>query len=83
MKRVHIDKLQIRVKGISPEQTRAALDGLGARIVRDLADQTGRSATLDRVESPPVRMARGTPPTALRDQIARAVVTAVQAQRSD
>jgi hypothetical protein len=48
MQRISIDRIQIRLKGISPSLAQAAVQGLGARLLellaeRDLAPGAGRS----------------------------------------
>ena len=37
MKSLHIDRLDLRVRGVSPEAARAALDGLGEAVLRRIA----------------------------------------------
>ncbi|HVZ41839.1 MAG TPA: hypothetical protein VHI13_21335 [Candidatus Kapabacteria bacterium] len=71
--RVHIDGLEIRVKGVSPAIVREAMEGLGDELAGHLAGRAGsggmRSARIESLDAGSHTVAPGAPAAALRRAI--------------
>ena len=70
-----IERLQIRLKGVSAQSARAAVDGLGHELLGRLSapqNFTGarRAGKIDRIDSGNFKIATGTGPAELRGTIA-------------
>jgi hypothetical protein len=78
MRTIHIDRLDLTCRGISPELAQAALSELGPALVRRLGGGGGS----DDSESDVVRVSGKVGPEALADRIAGRVSSAMQNNRS-
>ncbi len=82
MSRVEVNRLDLRLTGMSPQVARSAVSGLGAHVLEQVAGGAsvrrvrGRRRVPD-IECGTIRAARGTTPSGLRAIIARAVSEAV------
>jgi len=82
-RRIDIDRLDIRLKGVSPELARAAVGDLGRDLTSQLAaarqDQGDRrTGSLDRAASGTVRLAPGATPSELRRTIAGRIAAVIR-----
>jgi hypothetical protein len=74
---IHIDRLEIRLKGTSPGAARGAVDGLGNELMRHLSD--GRlegargAARIDAIDIPALKAGRGVSAAELRAAIVRRI----------
>ena len=81
---IAIDRLAIRLKGVSPEVARAAAGGLGRALLSRLAaappgSGRQRSGDIERVDSGAVQLASHTTPSELRTTIADRIATSIDA----
>jgi hypothetical protein len=77
---IEIDRLEIRLKGVSPESARAAVGDLGRDVLGQLAQQGQRPAptgTIDRVDAGSARLTSGATPSELRETIAGRIVRSI------
>jgi hypothetical protein len=79
---ISIDRLQIRLKGVSPESARAAAGGLGRDLMGELAArgrEPGRQRTGDiaHVDAGAVPLASGAMPSELRRTIVAGIAAAI------
>lgn len=82
---VHIDRLEIRMKGISPEAARASASGLGSEVLEGLgsianANQSKRDTRIGKVDAGNLKVDGATGPTELRRRMAEQVVRSIQAK---
>jgi hypothetical protein len=80
---VHIDRLEIRMKGISPEAARAAANGLGSEVLESLgsiANGSKHGARIGRVDAGNLKVDSGSGSAGLRQQIAQRVANSVQSR---
>ena len=82
-RRIDVDRLEIRLKGVSPESARTAVGDLGRELLSQLAaprqdrgDQ--RTGSVDRVDSGTVRLASGATSSELRSTIAGRIAAAIR-----
>ena len=82
-RRIDVDRLDIRLKGVSPASARAAVGDLGRELMGQLAaprqdpgDQ--RTGSIDRLDSGTVRLASGATPSELRRTIAGRIAAAIR-----
>ncbi len=85
MKNVSIDRLDIRFKGLSPHLARSAVAGLGAQVLRELAQGERVNAARGPIEVTdlavaPVQVAREASPTTVRRAVTDAITRAVEAE---
>ena len=81
---IAIDRLAIRLKGISPESARAAVGGLGRELQGRLATGSPgsgrqRAGSIARVDAGAVRLASGATPSQLRTTIADRIAACIHA----
>jgi hypothetical protein len=78
---IEIDRLEIRLKGVTPESARAALGDLGNELLGQLARQQGRgrerNGSIDHVDSGTVRLTSGATPSELRKTIASRIAVSI------
>ncbi len=82
-KNVHIDRLEIRMKGISPEAARASANGLGGEVLERLgsiANGSKRGGRIGRVDAGHLKVDGTTGPTELRQRMARRVVRSIRSK---
>ena len=83
MPTIRIDRIKIRVKGVSPEVVRLAMDGLGSRLLEQLAQTNALprpAGDQSRLVAPPavqVRVGANPRPAELCRALATALVGAV------
>ena len=82
MKSVKVDRLEIRLKGISPEVARSAAAGLGNEVLGQLSERSGPSRkkptkTISRIDLGTLETVRGTGSSDLRRAIAAKVVESI------
>ena len=82
---INIDRLEIRLRGISPQAARAAASELGRDLLHRLAVlpvNAGRSGAvrLDRIDSGALHLAAGTRATELRHAIAQKITGSIQSK---
>ena len=79
MDSIEIDRLEIRVRGVSPEVARSAVAGLGDEVLDLLAQRSGEGAArkVGRIELGRLETARGVGPSELRRAIAARVVGSI------
>ena len=80
-----IERLQIRLKGVSAQSARAAVDGLGHELLGRLSapqNFTGarRAGKIDRIDSGTFQLASGTGPAELRSAIADQVAGSIKSK---
>ena len=81
-RRIEIERLEIRLKSVSPASARAAMDGLGRELAGTLAAATSmarheRIGRIGAIDSGAVRLAAGASPSELRTAIARRVAASI------
>ena len=81
-RRIDVDRLEIRLKGVSAASDRAAVGGLGRELMGQLATPRHgpggqRTGTIDHVDSGTVRLASGATPSELRRTIAGRIAVSV------
>ncbi len=82
MKSVKVDRLEVRLKGISPEVARSAAAGLGNEVLDQLSKRSGPSRkgpakTVGRIDLGTLEIVRGTGSSDLRRAIAARVVESI------
>jgi hypothetical protein len=82
---VHIDRLEIRMKGISPEAARASANGLGSEVLESLgaiANQNGskRGARIGKIDAGHLNVNSTTGSAGLRQRIAQQVANSVRSR---
>lgn len=82
---IEIDRLELRLKGISPAAARAAADGLGQELMQRLASlpDAGTKKGVHRIgeiDSGALKLTKGTSSGALRDAIAQRITGSIQSQ---
>ncbi|MFW6078556.1 MAG: hypothetical protein ACODAE_02980 [Gemmatimonadota bacterium] len=86
MRRIDVERIAVRLSGVSAHTARAALSGLEAEIGRELGRRAREGAAvrpgrLPRIELGTVRLRAGAAPAEVRGEIARAVVDAAVSAR--
>ena len=85
-RRISVERLEIRLKGISPQRARAAVDGLGHQLLGRLAEARpglsggGRSIKVGRIDAGTFRTSAGTSASDLQTLIARKIAAAIDEQ---
>ena len=79
---IDIDRLNIRLKGVSPEAARAAVGDLGRELMGQLTTPRQgpggeRSGNIGHVDSGTVQIASGNTPSELRRAIARRIAVSI------
>src|SRR6059036_25539 len=79
---INIDRLEIRLKGVSPETARAAVGDLGRELMGQLATARQGPAgqptgNIDHVDSGTVHLASATTPSELRRTIAGRIAASI------
>ncbi len=79
---IEIDRLEIRLKGVSPQAARATITGIGSELVEQLAKQHdllegGHTAHIEKRDSGTLRNERNTGPSDLRRMVAARIADAV------
>lgn len=91
MSKIRIDRLEIRLKGVSAQTARDLTTGLGAEIVRQLSGReawprNGGATHIDEIHVPPIRSFERNSPSTLRrmigDSVAGAIVSASEEANS-
>jgi hypothetical protein len=82
---VNIERLQIRLKGVSPQVARAAADELGSELLGQLSSSSGISTKASHVRSKhldagTVRLSGVTNALELRRRIAQSVVASINSK---
>ncbi len=82
---INIERLQIRLKGVSAQSARAAVDGLGHELLGQLSAPQNlagvrRAGKIDTIDSGNFQIATGTGPAELRGAIAGRVAAAIKAK---
>jgi hypothetical protein len=82
---IEIDRLELRLKGISPEAARAAADGLGQDLLQRLASLPDAGAKkgvhrIGEIDSGALKLSKGTSPGALRNAIAQKIAGSIQSK---
>lgn len=79
MDSVEIKRLEIRLRGVSPEVARSAVAGLGNEVLGLLAERSGEGAArkVGSIELGRLETARGASPSELRRAIAARVVGSI------
>ena len=77
-----IERLEIRMQGISPQVARAAVTGLGHALLTQLAQQHGllqkkRRITVGKIDAGSLQPARNLRPAELQGQMAHRIIAAV------
>lgn len=79
---VKVDRLEIRLKGISPQVANSLTNGIGNEILKQLAAQRGllankRTVKISRIESGTFQTSRGQNPSDLQQTIASSIVQSI------
>lgn len=82
---INIKRLEIRLRGISPQVARAAVDDLGHELLGRLSDVAqlsggGRRVRVDNVDSGVFRQAAGSGAAELRGTIANQIASSIKAK---
>lgn len=80
---VHIDRLEIRMKGISPEAARASASGLGGEVLESLgsiANGSKRGARIGKIDAGNLKVDGTTGSAELRQRIAQQVANSVRSR---
>ncbi len=82
-RRIDIDRLEIRLKGVSLESARATVGDLGRELMGQLftpgwAPCGQRAAKVDSLQSGTVHLRSGTPPVELRKTIAGRIAASIK-----
>lgn len=82
---IHIDRIQLNLRGVSPEVARTAANALSPAmqqaIAAQLATRTANSNTqVDHIAMPALHVPAGVDANMIRDAVARQVATAIAAQ---
>jgi hypothetical protein len=79
MDSVEINRLEIRVRGVSPEVARSAVAGLGNEVLGQLAERSAEVAArkVGRIDLGKLETVRGARPSELRRAIAARVVRSI------
>jgi hypothetical protein len=80
---INIDRLQIRIKGVSAGVARAAIKDLGPELLGQLAvpaerSGTGQSTTIGKIDAGRAQVGSGTTPAGLRNLIAQRVADSIK-----
>ncbi len=80
---VRIERLEIRLKGISPQAARAAVSDLGRELASRLAGPRNlpdgnRAVKISRIEAGVFRLSGDTTPSELRRAIARRIAASIE-----
>ena len=76
---IHIDRLQIRTRGISPETARAIAGDLGHELLHQLSTQdTHSNHRIVRIDAGTTQVNPATKPADLRTQIAKQVAGSIK-----
>lgn len=80
---IRIERLEIRLKGISPQSARSAVSGLGRDLVGELASLQSlsggkRAIKIGRMDTSTYRLPGETAPSELRRVIARRIAASVE-----
>ncbi len=80
--KIHIDRLQLHLKGISPSLARSAINGLGQEVLKQLSEgklkTQNNNINIDTVQAGRVKLKQNTSTTNLTQQMAKAVAGAVK-----
>jgi hypothetical protein len=84
-KQIKIDRLEIRLRHISPEVARAAVSGLGQTLLHQLSSPRGlltgrRSVNIGRIEPDTLHVASGARPNELRSALGKGIATAIRSK---
>lgn len=79
---ISVDRLEIRLKGISPQAARGLVDGLGDKLLMQLTRQhrfmrEGRAKSMDRVNSGVLQIPRNSSPSDLRGMVASKIAESI------
>lgn len=79
---ITIDRLGIRLKGVSPQVARSLVSGLGHELLRQLAKQPGllkekSSMNIEKIDSGTLKTGKGTSSSDLRSTIAGRVANSI------
>jgi hypothetical protein len=82
MNSVKVDRLEIHLKGVSPEVARSTVAGLGNEVIGQLSEQPGPSRgkppkTMARIDLGALEAARGASSSDLRRALASRIVKAI------
>lgn len=82
---VNIDWLEIRLRGISPEIARSAVNGLGQDLLGRLSSGRGLSLSdqpidISRIDPGTLRVAKGATPDQLRNAIGERIATSIRSK---
>ncbi len=75
-KKIHIEKIQIRLKGSTATRARSIGQGLGDEVLKLVAENSGSksgSLKIENLNSGKISSGQGVPAAALRGQIARRI----------
>lgn len=87
MKRVHINRLEIHLRGVSPQKARSTAHGLGQQVLAQLAregylQQSQGRQQIEGIDVGTIRATRGTTPADMRNLIARQIAQAILSKSS-
>lgn len=82
---IKIDHLEIRLKGISPDVARSAVDGLGQNLLDQLSSVQGlslknRAINIGKTEPSTLHVAAGAKPNELRSAIGERIATSIRSK---
>lgn len=82
---INIERLQIRLKGVSPESARAAVHDLGRELLGQLSTAQSlsgvkRAGKIDHLDSGTFQLSAGTAPAELRSEIASRIADAIKSK---
>lgn len=82
--RISIDRLEIRLRGISPETARSAVSDLGRNLLDQLSSQNlsarKRAINIARVNSGTLQVAAGARPNELRQAIGECLANSIRSK---
>ena len=79
---IAIDRLHIRIRGVSPQVARSLANGLGSELIGQLAKQAGllkakQLINIEKIDSGTLKTEKGTSPSDLRSAIAGRVTSTI------
>jgi hypothetical protein len=85
-RQINIDNLEIRLKGVSPDSARAAVDDLGRDLLGELARSPGPAHAMlkvDQLDAGTLRVASAAAPASVRRSIVGGIAASIKSANND